>query len=75
VVVPWSALGITPPSPGAQLRAEVAITSWDRERWMSLSGLAPDAAMEHPEAWRTMRFGNGRQMIESLPPRRAPAPG
>jgi hypothetical protein len=75
VVVPWSALGITPPSPGAQLRAEVAITSWDRERWMSLSGLAPDAAMDHPEAWRVMRFGNGRQMIESLPPRRAPAPG
>jgi hypothetical protein len=31
--------------------------------------------MDHPEAWRVMRFGNGRQMIESLPPRRAPAPG
>ena len=52
MVVPWSALGITPPAPGAQLHAEIAITSWDRERWMSLSGLAPDAAMDHPEAWR-----------------------
>jgi hypothetical protein len=75
MVVPWSALGITPPAPGALLRAEVAITSWDRERWMSLSGLAPDAAMDRPEAWRVMRFGNGRQMIESLPPHPAPAPG
>jgi hypothetical protein len=41
---------------------------------MSLSGLAPDAAMDHPEAWRLMRLGNGRHMIESLP-LTAPAPG
>jgi hypothetical protein len=74
MVVPWSALGIGSPAPGAQLRAEIAITSWDRDRWMSLSGLAPDAAMDHPEAWRLMRFGNGRQVIESLP-LTAPAPG
>jgi hypothetical protein len=74
MVVPWSALGIRPPAPGAQLHAEIAITSWDRERWMSLSGLAPDAAMDHPGAWRLMRFGNGRQVIESLP-LTAPAPG
>jgi len=75
MVIPWSALGITAPTPGTQLRAEVAITSWDRERWMSLSGLAPDAAMNHPEDWTAMRLGNGRQMIESLPPLPAPAPG
>jgi hypothetical protein len=75
MVIPWSALGINPPPPGTQLRAEVAITSWDSERWMSLSGLAPDAAMQHSEAWRVMRLGNGRQMIESLPPLPAPAPG
>ena len=43
MVIPWSALGIAAPMPGTQLRAEVAITSWDRERWMSLSGRAPDA--------------------------------
>jgi hypothetical protein len=75
MVIPWSALGITPPAPGTQLRAEIAITSWDRERWMSLSGRAPDAAMNHPEDWPAMRLGNGRQIIESLPPSPAPAPG
>ncbi len=75
MVIPWSALGVTPPAPGMQLRAEVAITSWDRERWISLSGRAPDAAMDHPEVWPAMRLGNGRQMIESLPPLPVPAPG
>jgi hypothetical protein len=75
MVIPWSALGITPPAPGTRLRAEIAITSWDRERWMSLSGRAPDAAMNHPENWRAMRLGNGRQIIESLPPAPGPAPG
>jgi len=75
MVIPWSALGITAPTPGTHLRAEIAITSWDRERWMSLSGRAPDAAMNHPEDWPAMRFGNGRQMIESSPPLPAPAPG
>jgi len=75
MVIPWSALGIAPPTAGMQLRAEIAITSWDRERWMSLSGRAPDAAMNHPEDWPAMRLGNGRQMIESQPPPLAPAPG
>jgi len=75
MVIPWSALGITAPAPGTKLRAEVAITSWDRDRWMSLSGRAPEVAMNHPEAWPAMRLGNGRQMIESLPPSPVPAPG
>jgi hypothetical protein len=75
MVIPWSAFGITIPTPGAQLRAEIAITSWDRERWISLSGQTPDAVMHHHEDWRAMRLGNDRQMIESLPPVRAPAPG
>jgi hypothetical protein len=75
VMIPWAALGEAAPAPGSQLRAEIAITSWDRERWMSLSGRAPDAAMNHPEDWSAMRLGNGRQMIESLPPSPAPAPG
>jgi hypothetical protein len=75
MVIPWSALGITSPAPGTQLRAEIAITSWDRERWMSLSGRAPDAAMDHPEDWPAMRLGNGRQIIESLPPFPTAAPG
>jgi len=75
MVIPWSALGIATPAPGMSLRAEIAVTSWDRDRWMSLSGRAPEAAMNHPENWPTMRLGNGRQMIESLPSSPAPAPG
>ena len=76
MVIPWSALGITAaPVPGTLLRAEVVITSWDRDRWMSLSGRAPGAAMDHPEDWPVIRLGNGRQMIESVPPLPTPAPG
>src|SRR5262249_35596042 len=75
MVIPWAALGLTTPVPGAALRAEIAITSWDGERWMSLSGPAPDAAMDHPESWRAMRLGNGRRMIESAPRLSVPAPG
>ena len=55
LVIPWSALGASPPEPGLQLRAEIAVTSWHRARWMSLSGLAPDRAMDDPENWRAMR--------------------
>ena len=62
MVIPWSALGIEPPAAGTELSAEIAVTSWHRERWMSLSGLAPDAAMNDPEVWPAMRLGNGRQV-------------
>jgi hypothetical protein len=75
MLIPWSALGITLPAPGTTLRAEVVVTSWDGERWMSLSGHPPDAAMEHAETWRAMRLGNGRQMIERLVPLPVLAPG
>ncbi len=67
MVIPWSAFGVAPPGRGARLRAEIAITSWDRERWMSLSGRPPAVAMSRPAAWRTMRLGNGTQMIETTP--------
>jgi hypothetical protein len=67
VVIPWSALGVSTPAAGTRLRAEVAVTSWHRERWMSLSGSPPAAAMSHPESWRKMRLGNGSQMIETSP--------
>jgi hypothetical protein len=75
MVIPWSALGITAPAPGTRFRAEVAVTSWDRERSMSLSGGTPDAVMNHPEAWRAMRLGNSRHLIETSPRFPAFAPG
>ena len=58
-LVPWSALGIAPPAPGATLSADVAMTSWHNERWMSLSGQPPQAAMAAPAWWRKMRLGDG----------------
>ena len=57
--IPWSALGVPVPPPGALLHAEVAVTSWDGDRWMSLSGPAPAAVMNDPAGWRAMRLGDG----------------
>ena len=59
MLLPWSALGIAPPQPGAKFRAEVAMTSWHRERWMSLSGEMPERAMADPAHWPQMRLGDG----------------
>ncbi len=67
-LIPWPALGVlAPPSAGASLRVETAVTSWDRDRWMSLSGRPPAAALRDPGGWRTMRLGDGPRMIESTP--------
>jgi hypothetical protein len=66
--IPWAALGVPPPPPGAALRAEVAMTSWDGDRWMSLSGSTPAVAMNEPDTWRAMRLGDGARMIETAPP-------
>jgi len=59
MLLPWSVLGIAPPQPGANFRADVAMTSWHRERWMSLSGEMPDQAMADPAHWPQMRLGDG----------------
>jgi hypothetical protein len=59
MLLPWSALGIALPQPGVKFRAEVAMTSWYRERWMSLSGDMPDRAMADPAHWPQMRLGDG----------------
>jgi hypothetical protein len=67
-LIPWSALGVASPAGGTPLRVEIAVTSWDRDRWMSLSGRGPAAAMRDPALWRAMRLGNGPRMIESAPP-------
>jgi hypothetical protein len=69
MLLPWSALGIAPPQPGAKFRAEVAMTSWHRERWMSLSGEMPDRAMADPAHWPQMRLGDG---LALKPPAGAP---
>ncbi len=65
--IPWAALGIGEPAAGSALRVEIAVTAWDRDRWMSLSGRAPATAMGDPALWRPMRLGNSRQTIESGP--------
>jgi hypothetical protein len=75
MVIPWSTLGIEPPAAGTELRAEIAVTSWHRERWMSLSGRPPAAAMNQPATWRKMRLGNGSQMLETSPAFPGFAPG
>ena len=75
VIRGWSALGVPVPPPGAPLHAEVAVTSWDGDRWMSLSGPAPAAVMNDPAGWRAMRLGDGARMIETGPPPPGRAPG
>ena len=73
LLIPWSALGVAAPAQGAALSAEVALTSWHRERWMSLSGRAPDIAMRDNSGWRVMRLGDGLTVTAPAP--RAGAPG
>ena len=66
--VPWSALGGgATPRPGIALSVEIAVTAWERDRWMSLSGKPPDLAMREPGGWREMRLGDGAQVIERRP--------
>jgi len=59
MLLPWSALGVAPPQAGAKLRVEAAMTSWHRERWISLSGDAPERAMADPAHWVPVRLGDG----------------
>ncbi|MBV9199079.1 MAG: hypothetical protein JOY83_04950 [Alphaproteobacteria bacterium] len=66
-LIPWSALRVGPPAPGTPLQAEMAVTSWHRERWMSLSGRPPSETMNDPKGWKRMRLGNGPQIIETYP--------
>ncbi|HEX3881777.1 MAG TPA: hypothetical protein VHW66_03900 [Stellaceae bacterium] len=62
MLIPWSALGIPAPHPGATITADVAMTSWYAERWMSLSRHAPEPAMATPADWVKMRLGDGVTM-------------
>jgi hypothetical protein len=65
LLIPWKALGIAPPSAGRILHAAVAMTSWHRERWMSLSGRKPEAALADPREWPAMRLGDGAATAKS----------
>jgi hypothetical protein len=66
--IPWSVLGDPArPRPGMRLSVEVAVTAWERDRWMSLSGRPPEAAMRDASDWREMRLGDGAQVIERIP--------
>ncbi len=67
-LIPWSAFGIEAPAAGTPVRIETAVTAWERDRWMSLSGRPPDTAMRHPGIWRRMRLGDGVRVIEGAPP-------
>ena len=55
------------PAPGLRVRVETAVTSWDNDRWMSLSGRPPMAAMHDAGGWRKMRLGDSPKLIESAP--------
>jgi hypothetical protein len=59
MTIPWSYLGVAPPIPGGALKAEVAMTSWHSERWMSMSGKPPAADMADPSGWRLFRLDDG----------------
>lgn len=66
MTIPWAYLGVAPPPPGARLKAEVAMTAWHGERWMSLSGKAPEADMADPAGWHVFTLGDG--IAVSRPP-------
>ena len=72
MTIPWLLLGISPPAPGASIHAEVAMTSWHNDRWMSLSGRPPAADLADPAGWRLFKLGDG---IAASPPRTKPGPG
>ena len=65
MTMPWSALGIAPPLAGASLKAEVAMTSWHRERWMSISGKPPEKGLADPLGWQVMKLADGMARAES----------
>lgn len=49
--LPWRELGLTGLPPSRSLRLELAATAWHRSRWMSMSGLPPELAMQEPARW------------------------
>jgi hypothetical protein len=72
MTIPWAYLGVEPPLAGASLRAEVAMTSWHNERWMSLSGKPPEADMADPSGWALFHLDDG---VAASPPATGQRPG
>jgi hypothetical protein len=59
MTIPWSYLGVQPPLAGASLKAEVTMTSWHNERWMSISGKPPAEDLADPAGWHVFKLGDG----------------
>jgi hypothetical protein len=59
MTIPWSYLGVSPPSAGASLKAEMTMTSWHNESWMSISSRPPAADLADPSGWRIFKLGDG----------------
>jgi hypothetical protein len=72
MTIPWSYLGVQPPIAGASLKAEVAMTSWHNERWMSLSGKPPEADLADPAGWHVFTLGDGISATPPPPPSQRP---
>jgi hypothetical protein len=73
MTIPWSYLGVPPPVTGSTFKAEVAMTSWHNDRWMSLSGKPPEADMADPADWHVFILGDG--VAVSPPPTSGQKPG
>ena len=71
MTIPWTYLGVQPPIAGASLKAEMAMTSWHNERWMSLSGKPPASDMEDPAGWHVFTLGDG-VAVSPAPARQKP---
>ena len=59
MTLPWSYLGMPPPPAGTSLKAEVTMTSWHNERWMSISGKPPETDLADPSGWHVFTLGDG----------------
>ena len=68
VLIPWEVLGVKSASRPAEVRLDVAATTFFRSRWMSLSGLAPEEALSQPDRWRRRRLSTAvGSTLESAP--------
>jgi hypothetical protein len=59
--LPWQALGVSGPPLPRSLHLELAATAWHRSRWMSMSGLPPERAMQDPTRWAIATLGEAAQ--------------